>query len=197
MGSADGGGDHQVHPEGQGDSSPMAMLGDDGADSHANVFWLTNRSLAVGLMVAVVGLAASIWFSGWAHERVRDGFTLGGFPLFAVTLMALSLLVMMFDSQARGTTPEMREFRPFDFVVVLAATALVSICFAAIPWVGFVPAITVLVFVGSFGMGFRPAWYALVIALGTSIGLRVLLLALGMNVSDGPLGLLLNGGWHV
>jgi hypothetical protein len=60
-----------------------------------------------------------------------------------------------------------------------------------------VPAITVLVFVGSLGLGFRPAWIALAVALATSIGLRVLLLALGMNVADGPLGSLLSGGWHV
>ena len=197
MGPADGTGGHQAHNKGQGDDSPTTMAGDGTAEGCVAAFCLTNRVLALGLFAAVLGLAASIWFSDWAHERVRDGFTLGGFPLFAGSLMGLSLLVMIFDGQAHETTAAMRGFRPFDLVVVLAATALVSICFIAIPWIGFVPAITVLVFVGSFGLGFRPAWIALAVALATSIGLRVLLLALGMNVADGPLGSLLSGGWHV
>jgi ABC-type amino acid transport system permease subunit len=197
MGSADGADGHQADTKGLKEHNPTAIPGATGAPGGAKVFSLTNRSLAVCLLVVVVGLAASIWFSDWAHERVRDGFTLGGFPLFAVTLMALSLLVMIFDGQARDTTPEIQAFRPFDFLVVFAATAFVSICFAAIPWVGFVPAIAALVFAGALALGYGSARYALAIALATSIGLRLLLLALGMNVTDGPPGSLLTGGWHV
>lgn len=186
---------------GRGDdvvTGPESRQADDrGTPAASGSFGLTNRWLAAGLLVLVLGLGASIWFSGWAHERVRDGFILGGFPLLGVALMGLTLLIMLFDGQAHQTTPAMRAFRPFHFLVIVAATALVAICFIAIAWIGFVPAIALLIFVGSLGLGFRPFWIALVVAIGTSVGLRVLLLALGMSVADGPLGSLLSGGWHV
>ncbi len=197
MGSEDLADSERIRAKDATASSGSRTADEGGAGPASGRFGLTNRWLGVGLLVLVLCLGASIWFSDWAHEHVRDGFTLGGFPLFAVSLMGLSLLVMVFDGQAHETTPAVRGFRPFNLLVVLAATALVSICFVAIPWIGFVPAITVLVFVGSLGLGFRPAWIALAVALATSIGLRVLLLALGMNVADGPLGSLLSGGWHV
>ena len=112
MASADGADGHQADTKGLEDNSPTTISGAAAPPGGAKAFLLTNRSLAVGLLVVVIGLAASIWFSDWAHERVRDGFTLGGFPLFAVAAMALSLLVMIFDGQARDTTPEMRRVSP-------------------------------------------------------------------------------------
>ena len=164
-----------------------------GAGPASGRFWLTNRGLGIGLLVLVLCLGATIWFSDWAHERVRDGFTLGGFPLLSVALMVLTLLVMIFDGQAHKTTSELRHFQPIALVVVLAATALIGICFLAILWIGFVPAIALLVLAGALGLGFRPAWLALVVAVATAIGLRLLLFALGMNVADGLLQWLFGG----
>ena len=160
-------------------------------------FWRTNRGIAIGILVLIVALAASIWFSDWAHEEVRDGFTLGGFPLFAVAMMALSVLIMIFDGQATRSTDEVRAFRFLHLLIVLGATAVVGLCFLAIPLIGFVPAITVLVLVGTVGLGFRPLWVAVLVALGTGLALRLLLYALAMNVADGPLATLFAGGAHV
>lgn len=157
-------------------------------DQSAGSFWRTNRGLSVLLLILVAGLGASIWFSDWAHQEVRDGFILGGFPLFALGLMVLSLLIMLFDRQAKAATPELRTLHIGNVLMILAATALVSLAFVAIPWIGFVPAITLLVAIGAVLLGFRPVWLGCVVALCTGLGLWGLLFALGISVADGPLG---------
>lgn len=156
-------------------------------------FWRTNRGLALWLLVVVAAIGANIWFSDWAHQASRDGFTLGGFPLFAVGMMVLSLVIMLFDGKARKATPEFANVKLTDLLVVLITIALSVVAFLAIGWIGFVPAITLFVFVGATALGFRPLWISLLVALATGFGLRVLLFALGMNVTDGPLGALFGG----
>lgn len=155
--------------------------------------WRTNRGLALVLLVLVAAIGANIWFSDWAHQASRDGFTLGGFPLFAVGMMVLSLVIMLFDGKARKSTPEFARAKLTDLLVVLTTIALSVVAFLSIGWIGFVPAITLFVLVGATALGFRPVWISVLVALGTGIGLRVLLFALGMNVVDGPLGALFGG----
>ncbi|MGX1307272.1 hypothetical protein AB7M35_001992 [Amorphus suaedae] len=180
------------------DTAPVGDAADEGRDGRhvppaPVAFWRTNRGIAVILLILVAAIGANIWFSDWAHQASRDGFTLGGFPLFAVGMMTLSLLIMLFDGKARKATPEFARVRLRDLLVVLVTIALSVVAFLAIGWIGFMPAIALFVFVGATALGFRPLWISLLVALGTSIGLRVLLFALGMNVTDGPLGALLGG----
>jgi len=174
------------------DPASQAQPGQDGPPAPI-AFWRTNRGIALVLLVLVAAIGANIWFSDWAHQSSRDGFTLGGFPLFAVGMMVLSLVIMLFDGKARKATPEFANVKLTDLLVVLITIALSVVAFLAIGWIGFVPAITLFVLVGATALGFRPLWISLLVALGTGIGLRVLLFALGMNVTDGPLGALFGG----
>lgn len=171
-------------------SRPAEAAGPADPVEAAPSFWRTNRGLAVIFLVLVAAIGAHIWFSEWAHQTSRDGFTLGGFPLFAVGMMTLSLIIMLFDGKARQATPGIRDLKLRDVLVVFVTIALSVVAFLAIGWIGFVPAISIFVFVGAVALGFRPFWIALLVALGTGIGLRVLLFALGMGVTDGPLGAL-------
>ena len=63
MASADGADGHQADTKGLEDNSPTTISGAAAPPGGAKAFLLTNRSLAVGLLVVVIGLAASIWFS--------------------------------------------------------------------------------------------------------------------------------------
>ncbi|WP_316980169.1 hypothetical protein [Shumkonia mesophila] len=150
---------------------------------------LSNRGVALVLLVATFVLGTVIWNSEWAHERARDGFTLGGLPLFAVYSMAASLLILVVDRAATRPSGFKRESVKGVLIVVLAAVA-VGVIFLSFRVVGFIPGIFAMVAAGSLLLGFRPAWIALAVGMVIAISLRLLLYALSVGVPDGPLGLL-------
>ena len=147
----------------------------------------TNRALALGLLGVTALLALSIWTSDWAHDEVRDGFLLGGFPLFALAMIALSLVVMLFDGEAGKSTDEMLALRWYHVAVALAAAGVLGGTFWLIGIIGFVLAIFALITGGALVLQFRPVWLAVTVGLGASVLLRVLLLALDVRIEDGPL----------
>lgn len=156
-------------------------------------FWRSNRGTALVLLGLTAILGGSIWFSEWAHQEMRDGFTLGGFPLFAVAMMAISLFVMLFDGEAENATSEVLDLHWSNLLVVLGAVASIGLAFLAIPYLGFVASITLLVTLGAIALRFRPVWLAIAVGLGTALFLRGLLFALGVGINDGPFSLLFQG----
>ena len=116
-------------------NTPIQPHGNSGKTS----FWRSNRGIAIVLLAVTAVLGLTIWFSDWAHQEVRDGFTLGGFPLFSVVLLTLSLVIMVFDGQARDVLEEVRKINAMEVALVVATAAAIGLFFIAIPLIGFVP----------------------------------------------------------
>lgn len=148
----------------------------------------SNRGIALVLIVITLVIGAYIWNSEWAHREVRDGFKLGSFPVFAVILMFLSLLVMALDSKAKSTTDGVRDFRLLEGGIVLVLLLALGGAFLLIPVLGFAVAIFVIVFFGALLLGYRPVWIALVTALVTAAGLHGLTIVLNVQFPPGLLG---------
>lgn len=153
----------------------------------------SNRAIGIGLLVAVAALAASIGLSDWAHRPLRDGFLLGGFPLFAAAMMALGAVMLIVDGRAREVEPEIARFTAGAGVAAVAGVALLGLVFLAFRPLGFVPAIALFVAGGAIVLGYRPLWIAAAVGLGVALALRAILHALAVDIPDGAWLALLAG----
>lgn len=162
-----------------------------GADQHPPVgFARSNRAIAFVLIAITLAIGLYIWNSDWAQREVRDGFKLGSFPMFAVILMLLSLLLMAFDSKSRKTTDGIRDFKLLEGAIVLGLLAGLGGLFLLIPVLGFAVVIFVIVFFGSILLGFRPVWIAFLAALATAAALHGLTILLNVQFPVGLLSIL-------
>lgn len=165
--------------------------GTDNAFSLGPVSFLrSNRGIGLWLLLVTLLIGASIWTSGWAHETVRDGFQLGAFPLFAIGMMSVSVLIMLFDSKARGSTPGIMGLSLIDVVLVVMILAALGGLFLLIPTLGFAVVVFLIVFLGAMALGYRPVWIGFATAVGAATGLQVLTYLLGVNFPLGILGFL-------
>lgn len=149
----------------------------------------SNRGTALVLLALTAILMLSIWTSDWAHEQVRDGFALGFFPLVALAAMALTLLVMLMDGEAKNATAGIAGLRGAHVVLALATVGFLGAMFLSISILGFIPAFWLLISGGALVLGMRPAWIAVFAGLVTALALRVLLMSLDVSVADGPLAI--------
>lgn len=155
--------------------------------SHTSDFMRSNRSIALALVLVFAALALSIWFSDWAHRQLRDGFTLGGFPLFALGMVGISLIILIIDGQRRTVEPGMPGLRLATMIVVLCAVTAMAAFFLAMSVIGFVPSAALFIAAGSTALGYRPVWKAALTGLGAAIVIRVILGFLGVAIGDEPL----------
>ena len=146
------------------------------------------------LGLAIGSIALSIILSDWAYRELRDGFLLGGFPIFALTMIAISLLVLAIDKRSLDTEPGMAALHGGVLLVMGAVLLGLAATFALMWVVGFVPAAALFIITGSFMLGCRPVWKAAAIGAGASISIRVILAVLGVAIPDGPVALLFGAG---
>lgn len=151
----------------------------------ASNFFRTNRGVATILLAITLSLVAYIWFSDWAFRELRDGFLLGGFPLFAVLLMTVSVLILLFDGQSKAVETGLAALSLAAGLVVFAAVAAIAVTFISFDYLGFVPAVTAFITVVSALLGYRPVWSAALVGLLIASGLRAIMYALNVEVSDG------------
>ena len=168
----------------------------DGVDTPKPPFFRTNRGIGVALVVCFTALAASIGFSDWAGRVLRDGFLLGGFPLFATGFMILAAMILIFDSQAKSVGSAVARFRLSALIIILIAAAVLGIAFLAFGVIGFVPTIVLLVGGAATILGYRPVWSAFVVALVVAAVLRVILYLLDVGIDDGLVWHFLTGIFH-
>jgi hypothetical protein len=90
--------------------------------------WVRSNQ-GVGFVLTVVLIAFLIYleFRPWVHREVRDGFTLGFFPVLAVILLLIFSLVLVVDPHRKESTGDLNAFalKPFlGGVVIVGATWL-------------------------------------------------------------------------
>ncbi len=148
-------------------------------------FFRTNRGIGIGLLACFAALAASIVFSDWAGRVLRDGFLLGGFPLFATGFMILAALILIFDGQAKTVDPDVARFRLSALIIVLVATAVLGLAFLSMDIIGFIPMVILLVGGSAAILGYRPVWSAFLVGLAVASALRLIMYLLDVEVEDG------------
>lgn len=72
--------------------------------------WLsTNQGVGVLLTLLLVLLLVYLWQQPWVHRMMRDGFTLGFFPLLGAASMLLFAVLLIIDPLRREVPEDMEE----------------------------------------------------------------------------------------
>ncbi|RLE15010.1 hypothetical protein DRJ04_01270 [Candidatus Aerophobetes bacterium] len=88
--------------------------------------WLRcNQGIGSVLSLVLIAFLVYLELSPWVHRRVRDGFTLGFFPVLGVVLLLVFSFVLIVDTHRREVPPDLRTFtfKPFaGGILILIAT---------------------------------------------------------------------------
>lgn len=100
--------------------------------------WLRcNQGIGFIFSLVLIGFLVYLELSPWVHREVRDGFTLGFFPVLAVVLLIIFSLFLLVDGRRKETAEDLEAFalKPFlGGVLIVIATWLY---FALMRRVGF------------------------------------------------------------
>ena len=117
--------------------------------------WLrSNQGVGFILALVLIGFLIYLELSPWVHKEVRDGFTLGFFPVLAVVLLLVFSLILLVDAHRKETPGDLRTFtfKPFlGGVLIIIATWFY---FAVMRKVGFllVTPVYLLFFIYTLGL---------------------------------------------
>ncbi|WP_157968919.1 tripartite tricarboxylate transporter TctB family protein [Tropicimonas sp. IMCC34011] len=151
----------------------------------------TNRLVGVVLTAATGGLCLFLWLRPWTHEVLRDGFTLGFFPLIGAGAMLICAALMIVDPLRREVPEGLEDVRWSD--VGIAAMMLLGIGIYAVlmrRW-GFVTVTPVFLLVYMWWLGVRPLHTALALAVALPIAIYALFTLLGVSLPKGVLAFIL------
>jgi hypothetical protein len=88
--------------------------------------WLrSNQGLGFILTLLLVAFLVHLELSPWVHREMRDGFTLGFFPVLGVVLLIIFSVIMIFDRQRKETPGGFKSFTFKSFlggVIIIMAT---------------------------------------------------------------------------
>ena len=79
--------------------------------------WIkTNQGVGTIFLAVQIAFLIYLQLSPWVHREVRDGFTLGFFPVLAVVLMMIFSLILLFDKQRGEILKELETFTGKSFI---------------------------------------------------------------------------------
>jgi putative tricarboxylic transport membrane protein len=150
--------------------------------------WLRSNQ-GVGFVFTLVLIAFLIYLElrPWVHREVRDGFTLGFFPLLAVVLLLVFSLMLMVDGHRKETAEDLEAFalKPFlGGVVIVGATWLY---FAVMRTVGFLIMTPFYLLFFIYFLGLRLWLTCAVSAVVMTVVVYVAFTAIGIRLPPGIL----------
>ena len=114
------------------------MSGDTPPERTAIQTWIrTNQGIGV-ILTSWLGLyLLYLQFSTWVHEELRDGFTLGFFPVTGVIMMIVCTVTLILDGNRREQIQELAEMKWKWFFFCFWVLVACGIYFYLILGVGF------------------------------------------------------------
>jgi hypothetical protein len=115
----------------------------------------SNQGIGVMMTFLFTALLTYIQTTSWAHIKLRDGFKLGFFPTFAVLLLSVFSLVLIFDSR-RNQAPDRLENLSFKyFVSTIIATFCCLVYFKIMTTAGFLLATPFFLLFSMYVLGIK------------------------------------------
>lgn len=150
--------------------------------------WLsTNQGVGILLTLLLLVLLAYLWQQPWVHRVMRDGFTLGFFPLLgAVSMLAFAALLII-DPMRREVPEDMEDGRWTDIPIALGLLAGIYGYFQLTLTLGFLLATPIFLAILMLILGARPLRLVLLLSGAIPIVIYVLFGLLGIRMPQGIL----------
>ena len=87
--------------------------------------WIkTNQGIGFIFTLALIALLICLELSPWVYEEVRDGFTLGFFPVLIVIVLLIFSLFLILDKHRKEIPKDLQTFafKPFLFGILILIT---------------------------------------------------------------------------
>ena len=97
----------------------------------------TNRGIGIIFCIFLVAFLIYLQLTPWVHRTVRDGFTLGFFPVLAIVLLIIFSALLIVDPHRNEITDELRTFSFKSFLGGLLILIATGCYFAIMQKVGF------------------------------------------------------------
>lgn len=150
--------------------------------------WLhSNQGVGVVLALAFGLLASYLWASPWVHRVMRDGFTLGFFPLLGAFSMLACALLLIIDPFRKQVPETFSDAHWTDVPIALALLAGIFAYFHLSLRIGFVLASPIFLFVLMVIFGARPLRHVALVAIILPIFIYLLFGLLGIRLPRGIL----------
>jgi len=134
--------------------------------------WLrTNQGIGAVLTLIFGAYLLLLRLSPWVHRELQDGFTLGFFPSFAVVLMMLLTVAMIFDGRRKLVDLQSKGVTLKQLFFLLLFLVGNWVYFQLAVEIGFLLVSPVFLLVAMVSLGMRP-WSA-ALAAGVAITLIV------------------------
>ncbi len=118
--------------------------------------WIrTNQGIGVLLTGFLLAYLGFLQLSPWVHDELRDGFTLGFFPVTGVVFMLLCTVTLILDRSRRERIGELENMRWKWFLFCLGVLVASGIYFYLIIEIGFLLVSPVFLSAFIFALGLR------------------------------------------
>ncbi len=164
------------------------MSGDTPPEQTPFQAWIrTNQGIGV-VLTACLGLyMLFLQLSPWVHERLRDGFTLGFFPVTGVVLMMIFTVTLILDGNRRERIEELEGMRWKWFLFCIAVLLVCSVYFYLILEIGFLLVSPVFLSIFIFMLRMRPWTSCLISGVAMTVLVYGLFRSIGIELPSGIL----------
>jgi hypothetical protein len=150
--------------------------------------WIrTNQGVGVLLTACLLAYLTFLQFSPWVHEELRDGFTLGFFPVTGVVFMLLCTVSLILDRNRNERIRELDEMRWVWFLFSIVVLVGCGAYFYLILEIGYLLVSPFFLFVFVYFLGLRPWSSALIAGAVTAVLVYGLFKLIGIDLPPGIL----------
>jgi putative tricarboxylic transport membrane protein len=151
------------------------------------VWWRTNRGIGALLTLLLVVFFVYLYLSDWTHEELRDGFTLGFFPLAGVLAMLACTLMLVFDSHRHEVEEGLATIGWRGWLLCAALLLGCYAYFALAQVLGYLLTSPFFLFILIYLLGMRPWTTALIASVVMTLVVFGLFTVLGVALPSGVL----------
>ena len=150
--------------------------------------WVTtNRGIGIIFCIILVAFLIYLQLTPWVHHKVRDGFSLGFFPVLAVVLLIIFSALLIVDSRRNEVIDELKTFSFKSFLGGLVILIATGCYFAIMQEVGFLITTPIYLTIFIYLLGLKSWRTCVVSALIMTVTVYAAFSSIGISM---PAGLL-------
>jgi hypothetical protein len=147
----------------------------------------TNQGVGCILSIAMVAILIYLQLSPWVHKKVRDGFTLGFFPVLAIVLLLFFSLLLILDTHRKETTQATSGFTLRSFLGGLGILVGTGCYFAVMVKIGFLIVTPFYLVLFMYALGLKSLRTSVLSALIMTVVVYGAFSAIGIRIPGGVL----------